>query len=689
MYIDDILIAEHSIEEAFKTLELLLERLKKFNFTLNLPKCVFFENVIEYLGREISEHGIRHGSGKILAVKNAAQPVTTEEVRQFLGLAGFFRRFVKNFATIVAPLTELTRKNFDWMWGDAQTKAFEKIKKLLTERPILAIFDPKLPTELHTDASAIGVGAMIIQIHPDGSKRVVAYYSKKNSIEEQKYHSYDLETLAVFRALQHFRIYLLGICFTLVTDCSAIRVTATKKDILPRVTRWWIYFQDFDFEIVYRPGSRGAHVDYLSRNPVECLRVDITHGEWVKVAQLKDSDICIIRDLITSGEKRPDTKQYFDCYEVRGGVLFRKTDEGLRWVVPRMSRFHVVRLCHDEQGHFGIDKTIEKVKRHYWFKGLRKFITKYVKACMECIYYKEKKGRQPGFLHPITKRSIPFDTVHLDHIGPFVKSTRKNAYILTIVDAFTKFTILEPTKSTKVKPVLKALDQMIAIFGVPQRLICDRGTCFTSKRMANYCADLGIKLVINAVATPRANGQCEKFNDTVLSALATSSAGESEENWDKYVKKVQSAINCTTHRVTRKTPIQLLCGYEPRSHADSALIESIQHCLDNVDLHKMRQEARERIIVDQQRQKAYFDAKRRIAPDYNVGDVVMIPAAPEATGRSKKLTAKYRGPFKIVAKLPNDRYEVQDERETRTRGQRTVVAVDQIKQFVLFDATKE
>lgn len=163
------------------------------------------------------------------------------------------------------------------------------------------------------------------------------------------------------------------------------------------------------------------------------------------------------------------------------------------------------------------------------------------------------------------KKTVPFDTIHIKHIGPFVKSKKKNMYIVTS----------QPRTSKS------ALDQVIAILGVPRRIICDRGKAFESQRMKDYCDDLGIKLIPNAVATPRSNGQCEKFNDTVLSDLATSSAGRPEQNWDQYVKKVQSAINCTTYRITRKTPLQSL--YEPKSHADAALLKSIQECLDDVD----------------------------------------------------------------------------------------------------------
>ena len=130
---------------------------------------------------------------------------------------------------------------------------------------------------------------------------VVAYYSRKTSPKEQRYHSYDLETLAIVEALKKFRVYVLGIKFTVVTDCSAIRAIALKKDINPRAVRWWVYLQDFKFDDVYRPGNQVSHVDYLSRNPIECLAVDITPCEWIKAAQLQDDEIKVIREILASG----------------------------------------------------------------------------------------------------------------------------------------------------------------------------------------------------------------------------------------------------------------------------------------------------------------------------------------------------------------------------------------------------
>lgn len=317
-----------------------------------------------------------------------------------------------------------------------------------------------------------------------------------------------------------------------------------------------MYLQDFDFEVVYRSGTQVKHVDYLSRNPIQCLAVDITSAEWIKVAQLQDDDIRIIKEILASGKVQSDVKDYFDKYELKGGVVFRKTEIGDKWVVPRVARWNVVKMCHDDSGHFAIEKTLEKIKENYYFKGMRRFVTKYVKACLNCLYYKTPSGKKPGFLHPIEKVAIPFHTLHLDHVGPFKRSVHKNTQILTMVDAFTKFCILEAVRDTKTKYVIKALLTVFAIFGVPARLITDRGSSFTSHSFGTFCKEYGIRHVLNAVATPRANGQCERMNRTVLDTLATTSAGQPEDTWDDYVKKIQSAINNTT-----KYPVKVIIWF--------------------------------------------------------------------------------------------------------------------------------
>lgn len=332
-YMDDIIIPSKTVEEGLQRLRQVLTALRKNNLTLILSKCTFLETTVEYLGREISEKGVRPARRKIEAVERMGEPRTVKQVRQFVGLASYFRKFIKNFASIVELLTKLTRKDVSWQWTESQRNAVSTIKERLTTRPILAIFDPTKRTELHTDASSRGVGGMLIQ--KNGSdERVVAYFSKQLTRDQQCYHSYELETMAVVFSLRHFRVYLLGIRFRVVTDCNALLTTFSRRDLLPRVARWWLEVQNFNFDIEYREGTKMAHVDALSRNPVENIEIyaiDITEGDWLLSAQLQDEQLSRIRQILESDSNAQEEKNtivkstYLKTEEFIGDYPIRKS----------------------------------------------------------------------------------------------------------------------------------------------------------------------------------------------------------------------------------------------------------------------------------------------------------------------------------------------------------------------------
>lgn len=684
-YIDDIIIPARTVEEGLGRLEKVLEVFRKNNLTLKLSKCEFFKTNIDYLGREISKEGVRPGTKKVDALVRMASPQNVKQVRQFLGLAGYFRKFVPNYAKIVEPLTRLTRKNIKWEWLPEQEEVVKKIKTALASRPILAIFDPNLPTELHTDASASGVAGLLLQ-RSNGDKKAIGYFSKQTTYEQKIYHSYELETMAVVMSLRFFRVYLVGLQFKVVTDCNALRTTFTKKDLIPRIGRWWLEIQDYDFQIEYRPGKRMAHVDALSRNPVmeEINVIDLTESEWVIVAQMQDEEISRIKRILERKQICSDSRQYFKDYLLRDGKVYRRLQKGrTAWLVPKSARLQICKLCHDDAGHLGLEKTLDRVADSYWFPQMRKFVAKYIKACLNCLYYKHPSGKRQGELHPVEKVPVPFHTLHLDHLGPFECSKKKNQYILVVVDGFTKFIFLEPVKSTKVRHVTKTLMNIMYLFGTPVRIITDRGSAFTSKTFAKFCSTYGIRHILNAVATPRANGQCERVNRTVLNCLATTAGGESEKLWDTYVKQIQSILNCTKNKTTKVSPLEVLAGYKGRTIAESKILSDIKDSLDRIDLRRLRSDISKRITDEQKAQKKRFDRTRAKARIYKEGEVVMVLRTDNpATGKSRKLLPKFKGPFRIRRVLYNDRYEVEDLREG-FRKYKTVVAVDKIKPFIM------
>ncbi|CAG9137171.1 unnamed protein product [Plutella xylostella] len=336
-YIDDVLIYGKDAMECLERLEEVLQAMHKANLTLNLSKCDFLRSSIDYLGYEISADGVRPGQRKITSVLNFPRPENVHNVRQFLGLASYFRKFIQGFSQIAFPLSKLLKKDAGWEWSSSQEKAFEDLKARLVDRPILAIYDPNAETELHTDASKIGVGGILLQrCSANDAFRPVAYYSRQTSPEEKNFHSYELETLAVVCSLRKFRIYLLGKKFKIITDCSALRSTFSKRDLIPRVARWWLLFQEFDCSVEYRSGTKMSHVDALSRNPVSDMEetladrfpmvMSICGEDWLHTLQLGDSELNRIRDILKNNVDEKGLQYIRDNYVIKGDKLYRYLD---------------------------------------------------------------------------------------------------------------------------------------------------------------------------------------------------------------------------------------------------------------------------------------------------------------------------------------------------------------------------
>lgn len=693
-YLDDIIIPSVDIEQGMNRLELVLRLLTEAGLTLNLSKCVFFGRTINYLGFEISKEGIKPGSTKTEAVEHFPAPTNQHQVRQFLGLASFFRRFVQGFAVIAKPLTQLLKKNAVWVWGSEQQSAFQNLKNALIQRPILALYDVNRDTELHTDACKMGIAGILLQRDDTNKLRPVAYFSRQTSTEEQNYSSYDLETLAVVCSLQKFRVYLIGLHFKIITDCNSLRATFSKRDMLPRVARWWTLMQEFNFEIEYRAGVSMNHVDALSRNPLNICEHSVncvSESDWIVTVQGADSEIQRIIDVLKDPNSN-DTTEIKLNYKLKNGKLFRITPDGDRWVVPKGVRWQIVKKNHDDIGHFALDKTLEKIQLNYWFPSMRRFIKKYISSCLECAYAKASGGKKPGFLHPIQKICEPFDTLHLDHVGPFVRSGKGNTYILVIIDSFTRFIYLKAVKNTKSSSTVKVMQEYISIFGVPRRVISDRGTSFTSSVFKHFLLDKGIHHVLNAVATPRANGQVERYNRVILDALTAKCVQTAENKWDDHLPDVQWGINNTINKGINKTPAEALYGIRPKGHSEGRIIAAIEdgitedHNEDGSNLHSIRNEISAFVETSQQQQKQRYDKSRCKPIKYKEGDYVRVERHVPATGGSKKLIPKFKGPYKITKVYDHDRYQIEDTPLTRTGNKKytTVVAVDKIKPWLNF-----
>lgn len=529
--------------------------------------------------------------------------------------------------------------------------SFNKIKELLTTRPLLSIFDSNLITELHTDASSKGIAGILMQHHINGLKPTM-YFSRATTREESVYHSYELETLAVIESIKRFRVYLVGIHFKIVTDCSAVRSTFNKKDLLPRIARWWLSIQDYDFEVEHRPGNKMSHVDALSRNTASCAIAEIMviqTDDWLYCVQSQDEDITSIRNRLKQNNCCPELR---NTYSVKNDRLYRQTVDGkYKLVIPKYCRFSLLRKFHDDIGHIGLEKCDKLVKSQFWFRGMTRFIRKYVNACMDCAYKRGQYGKKEGFLFPIRKPTEPLHTWHVDHLGPFIRSSGFS-YILMVVDSFSKYLFARPTRTTNSKEAVHALSDLFSMFGVPKRIISDCGKAFKSKNFRDFCLKFKTKHILNTVASPRSNGQVERYNRTLLNCINTSI--ESELEWYEKLPQIILGINNTINASTGLTPHKLMFGFDK-----SILGDLGENSIDDINRDRDRQIASSRMDKQSQAMEKYFNRKRKESTKYSIGELVLWSGSnKDAKESNRKTGTRFGGPYKITKTIGNDRYEI-------------------------------
>ncbi|CAH2109085.1 unnamed protein product [Euphydryas editha] len=485
IYIDDALAYSVDISAGLQRLDEVLAALSEAGFSLNLKKCKFMKKKIDYLGYSVQSGEVRPNSRKIQALMDAPEPKSATNVRQFLGLASYFRKFIPGFTCIVGPLYPLTKLKGRITWTPEHEKIRKRLIDILKSEPVLTIFDPDLPVELHTDASSDGYGAILLQKR-NNLPRVVEYFSRRTTDAESRYHSYELETLAVVRAVEHFRHYLYSRNFVLVTDCNSLKASKSKKDLTPRVYRWWAYLQAYDFDIMYREGSRMEHADFLSQT----------------------------------------------LYQIQ--ILS----------TPQNTERHKHPKVHLELKPFG-------------FTRFQRFL---------CL------------------------GIHIDFTGKLSGKSDRKEYCSVIIDAFTKYVLLEHTLSLDAKSAINALQKAVYLFGASKRIIADQGRCYISSDFKSFCDQYKIELHFIATGSSRANGQVERVMCTLKSIL-TIVENDPSKTWRDEPGNIQLALNSTKSTVTKYSPSELMFGIRSDSLGMSKINSTDKNNAVRLDLDSVREDA--------------------------------------------------------------------------------------------------
>jgi transposase InsO family protein len=650
-YLDDIIVVGRSLQEHMDNLREVFRRLRNANLRLNKAKCSFFKKSIIYLGHQVSEGGIHTDPGKIAAIKELQPPTTVRELRRCLGIASWYRRFVPNFATLVQPMSTLLKKGRKWVWSEDQQRAFEALKTSLTQAPVLACPDFAERFTLQTDASDIGLGAVLTQ-QIQGTERVIAYASRRLSVAESRYSTTEKECLAIVWAIRKLRCYLEGYEFDVVTDHLALKWLNSIENPTGRIARWALELQQFRFNVHYRRGDQNIVADALSRQPLETLQ---------QVTQERPPCTWTTRmlDLIKrEPEKYPEYLRENDQLYRRGG--FRPDDEDYtpwKLCVPKPQRQRVLDECHDQPtaGHQGVRKTLNRIRQRYCWPGLFRDVARYVRKCETCQKFKVSQLKPPGQMHT-RQVHAPFDVLCADFVGPLPRSTHGNTMLLVFFDAFSKLVELVPLRKATAAHLMRSFrERILARFGVPKMLVCDNGTQFTSRAFAAFCGQLGMSLQHTAPYTPQQN-PTERVNRTVKTMVAQY-LDDQQRTWDERLPEISLAINTSASDTTGFSPAYLIQGREPR--LPGALYEEVTPV---IRVEPRTPEEKERHLQDvfktvaENAQQAsadqgkYYNLRRREWKP-TIGDLVLLKQhhlSKAADGFAAKLAPRYDGPYRFI-----------------------------------------
>lgn len=544
-FIDDAIVFSKDMESHLATLNLLFQRLKEYGFHVKAEKCRFFQLQLGYLGHIVDKQGIRPDPEKVKAIVAIPPPNNVSELRSFLGAINFYGRFVRNLHELRHPMDQLLKKESKWRWTPECQRAFDQFKTVLQSSLLLTHYDPKLPIVVAADASSSGIGAVIFHQFPNGTMKAVQHASRTLTPAERNYGQPEKEALGLVYAVTKFHKYLLGRHFTLLTDHKPLLSIFGSKKGIPlhtanRLQRWALTMLNYDFDIQHVSTNDFGCADMLSRlidrtnqpeeeyviaaltleEDMSSILSDATEKVPVAFPALQKATstnatlqtvIKHIRDGWPACSKNLTTavQPYFHRREslsvVDGCVMF-----GDRIVVPETFRQKILHQFH--RGHPGIVRMKAIARSFVYWPGIDNEIEDYVKRCVPCSTAGKAPTKTTLESWPIPAK--PWSRIHVDYAGPV-----DGVYFLVVVDPYTKWPEVHVTKSTSTKTTIKLLNQSFATFGVPEVIVSDNGTQFSSHEFQAFCTSQGIHHIRTAPYHPQSNGLAERFVDTLKRSL--------------------------------------------------------------------------------------------------------------------------------------------------------------------------
>ena len=714
-YLDDLICSTTGEEEHLEMLEAVFQRAKQHDVRYKPSKTKLLCRSIKLLGHHISPQGISVDDSKTRAISDIAEPTNKTEVRAYIGLATFYKRFIRGYAGLVRPLLDLLKKNAPFVFTQECRNSFETLKRCLCESPVLRYpdFSGKYPFHVYTDASSRALGAALHQEFEDGS-HPVAFASRVLTPSELPQPILVKESLAVvFAICEKFFYYLDGRHFILTTDNSALRylLQATREPKgSSRLVRDAMRLLDFDFEVRHRPGPEIPHVDGISRltwrdmrrntepkvdidlddreRPV-CAVVDVGlrsyTGPEIRSEQLRDERLGDIIRHMEEGTQRNGPQRYKHYVINKLGVLQKldKVNGRALTVVPRSLQNQLLSESHEGQfgGHVGAKKMVLALRSRFAWRGMGSDAQAHVRNCAVC------ESRSAGFLGraPIQENyqaSYPFQKVSIDFLTGLPLTDRGNSVMLTAVDCFTRWVELVPLPTRSAKEVALALRDRIFFRHGMCDLVSDNGAEFVSQIVTELYSLLGVRASTCTTYHPQAQGKVERTHRVIADMLAKY-VSSGEPHWDLYAAACQFAINNSVHSATKHTPYYLLHGRAAQMPSD--ILMSVKETVQWPDYHeyvelllrnthKAFAEVRESVDKARKANQIRVNDKARLRK-LSVGDDVLLHVPHTKPGQKAKLVSRWKSGYKVIDKFGQVNYYV----ENQTTNQRQLVHIDRLK----------
>ncbi|GBG74376.1 hypothetical protein CBR_g18787 [Chara braunii] len=523
VYLDDILIFSKSVEGHAQHVETVLSLLRQHKYKVNLEKYEFGRTKILYLSHEVSAEGIRPEDAKVASIRDWPRPQTVTEVRSFLGICGYYRNFVKNYSTVASPLTDLTRLDTAWEWSDECEAAFKRLKHALMNHEVLMVPDPQKPFIVTTGASQYGIGAVLAQ--QDGKKlRPMEYMSKKMPSKKLAKFTYERELYALYKALVHWRHFLLGRFFYLRTNHHTLKWIKTQPTLSDTLKRWIEVIDQYDFKLEYLKGDYNKVADALSRRADYLGALVSEFGVSEELTQSlvgAYQEDPVTMDIIRKLQAKDKATE--DEFVMVDGILFLDKAGVKRLVVPSSERLRSLFIgeCHDATGHFGYKKTSVNLVQRFWWPGMLDDAKKYVETCQVCQRDKPRTQAPLGLLTPLPIPSGLGESVSMDFMNTLVTSKSGKRHIFVMIDRFTKYArLIAMPETARTEHVIKLFqDNWVHDVGLPKSIVSDRDVRFTSELWKKTVEQMGSHLQMTSGNHPEANGQAEQMNRVVQHLL--------------------------------------------------------------------------------------------------------------------------------------------------------------------------